>query len=163
MKLISSPAEPSNFERPAIFLGGGITGAPDWQLKATEFLAGTFATCFNPRRVDGFTPPDHPDYLRHYKEQVRWEHKYLLSSDVVLFWLPKEALCITTRFEVGWWFGLNSDNTGSSLSRPFALGIEPGVSGETYYRVVLPEFGVPVHLTLEETCEWACQLVQKQR
>jgi hypothetical protein len=43
--------------------------------------------------------------------------------------------------------------------RTLAVGIEPGVLGDTYYRVVLPDFGVAVHTGLEETCEYACSLI----
>lgn len=161
MLLLSAPDELDSFERPAIFLGGGITGAPNWQPFVADLLSKTFATCFNPRRPDGFTPPDHPDYLQRYKEQVHWEHKYLLAADVVLFWLPKDAASITTRFEVGWWFGMNFQSVDRPLTQPFVVGIEPGVSGETYYRVLLAEINVPVHTTLQATCDWACQLVSK--
>jgi hypothetical protein len=159
MLMITSPEQPASFARPSIFLGGGITDAPDWQPLAANLLGKTFATCFNPRRQAGFAPPDHPDYLQLYREQVSWEHKYLMAADVVLFWLPKEALCITTRFEIGWWYGLNSNPASGQALRPFAVGIEPGVKGDTYYRVVLPDIGVPVHSTLEATCQHACQLV----
>jgi hypothetical protein len=83
-------------------------------------------------------------------------------ADVVLFWMPAGALSITTRFEIGWWFGMNFllDNTGRP-PRPFVVGIEPGVKGDTYFRIVLPEIGVPVHSTLQSTCEWACTLAKK--
>jgi hypothetical protein len=43
--------------------------------------------------------------------------------------------------------------------RTLAVGIEPRVLGDTYYRVVLPDFGVAVHTGLEETCEYACSLI----
>ena len=161
MIIVTAPDEIDDFERPAIFLGGGITGAPLWQPEAAKLLSGTFATCFNPRRAEAFVPPGHPEYQQRYEEQVRWEHKYLLAADVVLFWMPKAAICITTRFEIGWWYGMNFQ-AGKS-ARPFAVGIEPGVSGDTYYRVVLPESGVPVHTTLEETCEWACRQISLGR
>lgn len=161
MTIITAPNELEDFERPGIFLGGAITGASDWQLEAVQMLK-PFATYFNPRREAGFVPPDHPQYFQQYKEQVHWEHKYLLASDVVLFWMPKEALAITTRFEIGWWFGMNFmlAKDGSHM-RPFAVGIEPDVKGDTYFRVTLPEHGIPVHTTLLATCKWACELAKK--
>jgi hypothetical protein len=161
MIAVIAPDDPKIFERPSIFLGGAITGAPDWQSEAVQMLE-SFATCFNPRRQDGFVPPDHPEYLKCYREQVRWEHKYLLAADVVLFWMPTGALSITTRFEIGWWFGMNlflADEV--KPLRPFAVGIEPGVRGETYYRVALPEMGIAIHSTLQATCRWAGKLAQK--
>jgi hypothetical protein len=161
MVVITVPYDPRDFERPSIFLGGAITGAPDWQSQAIQMLE-PFATCFNPRRPDGFVPPNHPEYLQQYEEQVRWEHKYLLVADVVLFWMPAEALSITTRFEIGWWFGMNYllANNGKPL-RPFAVGVEPGVKGETYFRITLPKINVPVHSTLQATCASAYELVKK--
>ncbi len=157
MLLVTAPERPISFERPAIFLAGGITDAPEWQPIAAELLGGAFATCFNPRRIDGFAPPDDPEYVQRYKEQVEWEHHYLLAVDIVLFWLPKEAPCITTRFELGWWFGLNFGLV-NEFKRPFVVGVEPGVNGENYFRTALPASGIPVHSSLEATCEWACQL-----
>lgn len=158
MRVINAPDELDNFDRPSIFLGGGITGAPDWQKEAVELLKPVFATCFNPRRPHGFLPPDHPNYLQSYSEQVDWEHQYLLLADVVLFWLPKEANSITTRFEIGWFYGLNYRQNDEATRRSLAVGIEPGVNGDTYYRIVLPRAGIPVHNTLEGTCKWACDL-----
>lgn len=160
MRVLKAPDQLDSFEKPSIFLGGGITGAPDWQKEALELLKGTFATCFNPRRPEGFLPPDHPNYLQSYSEQVDWEHKYLLQAEVVLFWLPKEANSITTRFEIGWFYGMNYAQTSKASRRSLAVGIEPGVNGDTYYRIVLPRVGIPVHSTLEETCKRACELVR---
>lgn len=161
MNVITAPDEPKDSERPSIFLGGAITGAPDWQSEAVQMLE-PFGTCFNPRRAEGFVSPNHPEYLQRYKDQVRWEHRYLLAADIVLFWMPAEALSVTTRFEIGWWFGMNLllANNGQPL-RPFVVGIEPGVKGATYFRIALPKVGVPVHSTLRATCEWACALAKK--
>lgn len=163
MTVIIAPEEPKDFERPSIFLGGAITGALDWQSVAVQMLK-PFVTCFNPRRPEGLVPPDHPEYLQRYEEQVRWEHKYLLAADVVLFWMPRGALAITTRFEIGWWFGMNFLLANESKPlRPWTVGIEPGVTGETYFRILLPDLGIPVHSTLSATCEWACMLAKKAK
>ncbi len=155
----TSPEQPISFEKPSLFLAGAITGAADWQTEAVKLLDSAFATCFNPRRQDGFASPDHPEYLSRYEEQVEWEHRYLLAADVVLFWLPKEAQAITTRFELGWLFGMRFG--ADPATRPLAVGIEPGVTGDTYYRIVLPKFDIPVHTTLEATCARACELVKR--
>lgn len=158
MLVIGAPEEVETFPRPAVFLGGAITGAPLWQPRAVELLRPAFATCFNPRRADGFLSPDHPDHLQHYREQVAWEHRCILAADVVLFWLPREALAITTRFEIGWLYGLHV-GSGGAAAKAFAVGIEAGVQGGTYYRVLLPQIGVPIHATLHETCTHAARLV----
>lgn len=159
MFVITAPTYVEHFERPSIFLGGSITGAADWQDRAVEFLRGSFATFFNPRRPRGFAAPEHPDFLERYREQVAWEHRYLLTADVVLFWMAKRALSVTTRFEIGWFFGMRFSAESKETARRFAVGIEPGVRGDTYYHVLLPEIGVPVHTTLQDTCAWARTLV----
>jgi hypothetical protein len=82
----------------------------------------------------------------------------LLQADIVLFWLPKEANSITTRFEIGWFYGMNYGQNNDFSRRAVAVGIEPGVNGDTYYRIVLPRAGIPVHTTLEDTCKRACEL-----
>ncbi|MEI6046372.1 MAG: hypothetical protein WCS37_18635 [Chloroflexota bacterium] len=41
------------------------------------------------------------------------------------------------------------------------MGIELGVIGDTYYRVILPGIGLPVHTTLRATCEGACKLLRR--
>ncbi len=161
MNVIISPTYPTRIEKPSIFLGGAITGAPDWQSEAIDLLKGTFKTCFNPRRSDGFVTPGKPDYSDTYHQQVKWEHTHLLTAEVVLFWLPKEALAVTTRFEIGWWYGLQEaslEKNGKRL-RPFVVGIEDGVVGDTYYRIVLTEIGVQVHSTLTDTCQRAIKLL----
>jgi hypothetical protein len=66
MIVITAPDDLKTFKRPSIFLGGAITGAPDWQSEAIQILE-PFATCFNPRRPDGFVHPTHPEYRQQYK------------------------------------------------------------------------------------------------
>jgi hypothetical protein len=80
MLVIDAPEEVATFPRPAVFLGGAITGAPFWQQQAVDLLRPAFATCFNPRRVGGFLPPDHPHHLQHYREQVAWERGTCLGQ-----------------------------------------------------------------------------------
>jgi hypothetical protein len=156
MLVITAPTYPRTFEKPAIFLGGAITGAADWQSQAVNLLQPAFKTCFNPRRPQGFVAVGQTGYLESYQEQVEWEHTHLLLADVALFWLPKEALAITTRFEIGWLFGLLQGAIGSKPTPALAVGIELGVLGDTYYRFVLPKIGVSIQTTLEATCQEAC-------
>ncbi len=145
--------------RPAVFLGGAITGAADWQREAIELLRPAFAACFNPRRPEGFCAPDQPDYVASYRAQTQWEHRYILAVDVVLFWMPCDALAVTTRFEIGWCFGMHTCAAEQPRRRVLAVGIEPGARGDIYYRVVLPDHGIPVHTTLEATCAYAREQV----
>jgi hypothetical protein len=158
MLVVTAPEQVESFAEPSIFLAGAITNAPNWQPQAAKLLTPAFATAFNPRRPAGFLPPEHPEYLQSYTEQVQWEHRYLPASSVVLFWLPKEALAITTRFELGWYFGMLSSSNQADRRR-FVVGIEPGVFSDLYYRIVLPQVGIPVHETLEATCRAAVKLI----
>jgi Nucleoside 2-deoxyribosyltransferase like len=155
MKVITSPQTIEEFECPAVFLGGAITGAPDWQQQAIELLQPAFSTVFNPRRATPFKEPHEPGYLEDYHFQVEWEHRYLLASDLVLFWMPKEAAALTTRFEIGWFFGMNF---ATSQKRSFLVGVEPGTKAGQYYPVALPKYGVTVYESLEEMCRAACDL-----
>lgn len=89
-------------EHLSVFLGGGITGAPLWQQEVIDELAYiNKLTLYNPRRENY---KDGDEYSA--KEQIRWEHHYLALSDVIMFWFPKEAKCMITLFELGFW--LNS-------------------------------------------------------
>lgn len=84
-----------------VFLGGGITGCPDWQ---QEFIAlmGKMVKphhrirLVNPRR-DNFDVTD-PQMS---EAQIEWEYKHLRICNVNLFWFPKETLCPITLFELG--------------------------------------------------------------
>lgn len=156
--MLTSPQRLESYAGPTIFLAGAITGAPDWQPRAAELLQPDFATCFNPRKIGGFTKPNEPNYLEDYAAQVDWEHSHLLAADVVLFWMPREAPAITTRFELGWWFGKYLYN--ASQKTRMAVGIERGVKGDNYYRIVLPKHGIPVYTSLEETCQAAKNLLK---
>jgi hypothetical protein len=158
MKVITAPEIVMDFERPSVFLGGAITGAPDWQQQAIELLQGSFATIFNPRRSVRFREPNEPGYLKDYNIQVDWEHRYLLASNLAIFWMPKEALAVTTRFEVGWFFGMNF---AANQNRPFLVGVEPETKGGQYYNVVLPKYGIKVYSSLEDLCSSACNLFGK--
>lgn len=80
----------------SLFLGGGISGCPNWQADAVNHLRMTDLVIYNPRR-DNFDITD-PKITT---EQINWEHKYLKLSNIVCFWFPKETLCPITLFELG--------------------------------------------------------------
>lgn len=77
-----------------LFLGGGITGCPDWQAEMVEMLAIQSGVVLNPRRSTDFTG----DIA---VEQIQWEYQALRSVDTVLFWFPEETLCPITLLELG--------------------------------------------------------------
>lgn len=84
-----------------VFLGGGITGCPDWQAHLTKKLENQRAlTLFNPRR-DDFDASD-PTMS---EKQIEWEFYHLHNSDAIVFWFPAETLCPITLYELGFWAG----------------------------------------------------------
>lgn len=153
---------------PLIFLAGPITGAPDWQQCALEYLQEkspiTVASPRRPQSLDEDFDPD--EYIR----QIEWEHTHLdraAENGVTLFWLPKAARDIpgrpyaqTTRFELG-----------EAIARHYlrgtklVVGIEPGFPGqryivETMYRKA---FDVPVAFSLQQACDQALHLLNEDR
>lgn len=99
MKEIRCPAE-FDFKNEGmqdfLFLGGGISGCPNWQPQMVELLKDTKLVVVNPRR-DDFDIND-PSMS---KKQIEWEYKYLKFSTGRIFWFPAETLCPITLFELG--------------------------------------------------------------
>lgn len=103
MKTLECPAELTREDRndwrnTLVFVGGGITGCPDWQ---KEMIA-RFAELddqfmlFNPRRANfDVTDPSMS------AAQIDWEAKYLVQADAIIFWFPYHTLCPITLFELG--------------------------------------------------------------
>ena len=89
---------PSLPKKPALFLAGGITGCPDWQMKMCELLCNQDLVVMNPRRKN--FDVSEADASRH---QIEWEHTHLRMADAVLFWFPCETLCPIVLFELGAW------------------------------------------------------------
>lgn len=116
MKLIICPQEagPSLLEyRKKVFLAGGITGCPDWQVVAIEMLADQDKLLvMNPRR-DDFDVSD-PSMTKY---QVDWEFRHINYANHMLFWFPCDTLCPITLFELGKIVGAN---------RHLVIGAHPG-------------------------------------
>ena len=100
MKLITCP---TSYTRETlsdiiVFLGGGISNCPNWQLDMIDLLtcADDSLVLVNPRR-DSFDITDETasDF------QIKWEFKHLSASDAILFWFPCETLCPITLYELG--------------------------------------------------------------
>lgn len=96
-----------------IFLGGGISGCPEWQTEMIDLLRDTNAVIYDPRRAD------YSDSLEVAKEQITWEYNYLIHCEEILFWFPKETICPITLFELGRW---------SMLNKPIYVGCHPQYS-----------------------------------
>lgn len=95
----------------SIFLAGGITGCPNWQMEIVELLKGTRLTLLNPRR-ESF-PIHDPGAAR---EQITWEHNHLRRASAILFWFPHETICPIVLYELGAW---------SMTDKPIFVGVHP--------------------------------------
>jgi hypothetical protein len=99
MKYIECPDEWSDAASDvSLFLGGGITGCPDWQSEMTLKLGNSDLTLLNPRRKQWDTNNESLG-----AEQIAWEHRHLLRACAILFWFPYETLCPITLYELGSW------------------------------------------------------------
>lgn len=97
MDYIEAPHTYDEVFRPILFMGGGITGCPDWQAGVKEhFHNKPLGTLINPRR-ENFEIEDNELS----KEQIAWEYRWLRRADAIMFWFPKEGLCQITLFELG--------------------------------------------------------------
>jgi len=95
----------------SVFLGGGITGCPDWQAEMRSKLEGLPITILNPRRAN--FPIEDPSAG---KEQITWEYDQLARATAILFWFPCETLCPITLYELGKW---------SHSHKPLFVGVHP--------------------------------------
>ncbi|MER5549247.1 nucleoside 2-deoxyribosyltransferase domain-containing protein [Streptomyces sp. NPDC002589] len=85
-------------EAASLFLGGGITGCPTWQLRAVLQLdaIGSPAVVLNPRREN--YPAGQAEAAR---EQIAWEYAHLRIADVILFWFCADAIQPIALYELG--------------------------------------------------------------
>lgn len=125
---------------PTVFLAGGITACPDWQVEMKGYLESfdVDAIVFNPRRAN--FPMDDPSAA---KAQIYWEFKALEQSDIISFWFPAATLCPITLFELG-----------KHLHNQPLIGIEPGYAREQdimiQTQLELGIYGVDIVNTVEE-------------
>lgn len=81
---------------PIVFMAGGITGCPDWQSDFADYARDLDALLLNPRRaLFDYNDPT----LK--AAQIEWEFENLEAADLVTFWFPAEADCISTMHELG--------------------------------------------------------------
>lgn len=99
MKYIECPVE---YDFPGtdvtLFLGGGITNCPEWQVEMITRLSGVNVTLLNPRRKK-FDVTNQNIAV----EQIEWEYRHMLKADAILFWFCAETLCPIVLYELGKW------------------------------------------------------------
>lgn len=125
MKLIQSPNHITGFHNSiVIFLGGEITGCPNWQQIVIEKLKYYECVLINPKRKDW----DINDNTLEEK-QIKWEHQYLNMADTIVFWFPKESVCPIALFELGKYVRETYvDSNGFSKGKELHIGCHPEYS-----------------------------------
>jgi hypothetical protein len=104
MKIVVAPEKPDldeHYDRPYLFLAGGITNCDEWQDEVCEKLSddSIVGTVFNPRRKN--FPMGDPEAG---KKQIAWEYWALndLNPDIISFWFDGgESLQPITLYELG--------------------------------------------------------------
>lgn len=101
-----------NFSK-KVFLAGGISNCPEWQMEIVQKLKDMPDTLilFNPRRKNF---PMHDAIAA--EAQIRWEFYRLREADIISFWFPKETLNPIVLFELG---------AHSMTDKPLIVGVHP--------------------------------------
>ncbi|WBP92171.1 nucleoside 2-deoxyribosyltransferase domain-containing protein [Kitasatospora cathayae] len=133
--------EPAPGDPLSVFLGGGITGCPDWQAPAAEELLDVGLIVFNPRRRS--FPIDNPDEA---PRQIAWEHRHLHLAGVTLFWFPADQVQPIALFELGAALG---------EGRHIAVGAAPGYPRrlDVEHQVALTGNTRTVHASLSDVLD----------
>lgn len=112
MSVIECPEVYEPYDTSPLFLGGGITGCPDWQSDFIWYMSDVpDLVLINPRRAsfDVNDPAATPF-------QIKWEYEHIKMSAAVLFWFPCETLCPITLYELG---------VAAALNRNIFVGCHP--------------------------------------
>ena len=119
---LEAPNHPpfTGLANPWVFLGGGITGCPDWQQEIRALLEDEWLTLVNPRREN--FPIDDPEAA---PAQIKWEHQYLERCRAIIFWFPCETLCPIALYELGKWTMKSKDEAFRGRDKPLFIGTHP--------------------------------------
>lgn len=112
--------EPADWEPPAVFLAGGITGCPRWHDHAIQVLrdSGVSMVVLNPNRAN--FPIHDPEAGW---EQFSWEQDQLhLAKTITLMWFPAPFAPTTVQPIAQYEFGQLTEST----TRRFVVGADPG-------------------------------------
>lgn len=119
MQCVEAPASPSVIWQPIVFMAGGITGCPNWQMELAGKLGNVQdGSLFNPRRTN--MPEGEGEVIK----QIQWEFTWLWHASIVVFWFPKESICPITLFELGAQV-IRSRLAQANIPK-LCIGIEPG-------------------------------------
>lgn len=135
MKLIVAPEtiewHELDFDKPTLFLAGGITNCPEWQDEVIEKLQDIEAYVFNPRRKN--FPINDPDAA---KEQIEWEFNALERCDIFTMWFSAgpsdQPICM---YELGRNVAMHTMSPCSA--KTVIVGVEPGYRREQDVKIQL--------------------------
>ena len=147
MDIIVAPHHEHHVDlRNRLFLGGGISGCPDWQAIMIDLIRKGLEAAgfdhkwimFNPRR-EHFDINDSSQSLF----QIQWEDAKLRTSDIILFWFPEETMCPITLLELGKYGCMNMAWNKTILvgchpnyARKFDVEIQLALSDDSSIQVV---------------------------
>lgn len=141
--ILTSPFRREHDKRWRVFCAGPIQGAPDWQNNLPDL---DNILWVSPRRKEG-----HSGEFS-WSEQVEWEHDHLLSSDIILMWIPEETEHVPGRS----YAQTSRTEFGEYLARgkKVVCGCWSEFPGRRYLEKKLQDYGMsPMKDTLEECIE----------
>ena len=135
MKLFVAPTEivwsKLDWDKPTVFLAGGITDCPEWQDEVIKKLDDIEAYVFNPRRKN--FPIHDPSAAR---EQIKWEFDALERCDLFTMWFSAgksdQPICM---YELGRNIALHTMSPYSPIT--IAIGVEPSYRREQDVKIQL--------------------------
>ncbi len=127
-----------------IYLAGGISDCPNWQIDLNKELTERNILVFNPR-TDNFMGKGGLNY----RKILQANHQRFLDSKAIVFWFPKSTLNSMALFELG---------IACQLNKPIFIGVEPGYQREQdiHVQVGLARPEVNVVNSLEQLVEQLC-------
>ncbi|KAJ4456798.1 hypothetical protein PAPYR_7819 [Paratrimastix pyriformis] len=130
MITITAPEETPQTTRPKLFLGGAISGAPDWQATLIGLLGNSCPQLIllNPRRASFPVCGGLEDNKKLGTEQILWEERNIMNSNAMTMWFCKETLGPICLFELG---------KMAALGHKLFVGCEPGYARDLDVRVQL--------------------------
>ena len=98
MKYIEAPQkyDARRFDRPSLFLAGGISNCKDWQRELCDLLVDDSVVVMNPRRAH--FPMDDPSQSQ---VQIEWEYQGMRDVDAISFWFSPETINPIVLYELG--------------------------------------------------------------
>lgn len=85
--------------RKSLFMAGGITNCPNWQLDFANLLAvRPDLIVLNPRRMNFPSKEENPNIDN---EQITWEFDHIQAADAISFWFTDATVQPITLFELG--------------------------------------------------------------